>query len=102
MSTANLYILTKPLLSDQGLKEQNRVGPRQLPVARAKAEIEPEERLWRVCAESTSPQLEGFEHTAFLFFGVLALGALVCGFHELFQLLNSGALDETVRVLLRR
>jgi hypothetical protein len=102
MSTANLYIMTKPPLSDQGLKEKNRVGTRRLPVAQAKAETESEERLWRVCAESASPQLDGFEYTAFLSFGVLALGALAYGFHEFFQLLNSGALDETVRVILTR
>jgi hypothetical protein len=96
------YILAKPLVSDQGLKEQNGVATRQLPVARPKAETEPQERLWKVWAEAASPWLSGFEFIAFLFFGALALGGLAYCFSELFHLLNSGALDETVRALLTR
>jgi hypothetical protein len=102
MSTVNFYILAKPLLSDQGLKVQNCVATRQLPATRAEAETEPEERLWKVCTEAASPRLSGFEFIAFLFFGALVLGALAYCFSELFQLLNSGALDETVRALLTR
>ena len=102
MSTANFYILAKPLQAAEGIKEQSRVPARQLSVVQPKAETEPEERLWKICAEATSPRLNGFEWIAFLFFGALALGALAFCFSELFYLLNSGALDETVRALLTR
>ena len=102
MSTANFYILAKPLQLDEGIKEQSRVAARQLSVARPKAETEPEERLWKICAETASPTLGGFEWIAFLFFAVLTLGAMACCFSELFHLLNSGALDETVRALLAK
>jgi len=37
-----------------------------------------------------------------LFFGVLALGAVGFCFSELFDLLSSGALEQTVRALLTR
>lgn len=102
MSTANFYILAKPLQSDEGIEEQSRGSTRQLSVARPKTETEPEERLWKICAEVSSPKLWRFEWIAFLSLGVLAFGALVCCFSELFHLLNSGALDETVRALLTR
>ena len=102
MSTANIYLLGEPLQSDQGLKEQNSVAMRRLPVAGAKAEGEPESRLWKVCADAASPRLSGLEFAAFFLFGVLALSALAYCFSELFHVLNSGALDETVRALLRR
>jgi hypothetical protein len=102
MATANFYIPEKPLQPDQGLKEQNRITTGQPSLARSKAETEPEARLWKVCAEAASPRLNGLEWLALLVFGVLALGAVALCFSELFQLLKSGALDETVRALLTR
>jgi hypothetical protein len=102
MSTANLYILAKPLLSDKRKKQQSRVATRKLSVVRSKAETEPEARLWKVCAEAASPRLGAIEWIAFPFIGALALGALACSFSESFRLLNSGALDQTVRALLTR
>ena len=102
MSTANFYILAKPLQPDEGIREQSQVATRQLSVARPKAEAEPQERWWKVCAAAASPRLSGFEWIAFLVFGASALGALACCFCELFHLVNSGALDEAVRALLTR
>jgi len=102
MAAANFHILAKTLQSDQGLKEQNRVAIRQPWFTRPKAVAEPEARLWKVCAETASPRLSGFEWIAFLLFGALALGTLAYCFSELFHLLNSGALDQTVRALLTR
>jgi hypothetical protein len=99
MVTANLYILANAAESDQGRKEQNRVTTGQSSIARSKAEAELEARLWKVCADAASPPLTGFEWVAFLLFGALALGAVAHCFSELFQLLNSGALDQTVRAL---
>jgi hypothetical protein len=102
MAAADFYILAKPLQSDQGLKEQNRVATGQPSFIRSYAETEPEARWWKVCAEAVSPRLSGFERVVFLLFGASALGALACCFSELFHLLNSPALDETVRALLTR
>jgi hypothetical protein len=100
MSTANLNVLAKPVPSDARIKEQSRAAPQQLSVARQKAEAE--KCLWKVCAAAASPQFSGFEWIAFLCFGALALGALAYCFSELFHLLDSGALDGTVRALLTK
>jgi hypothetical protein len=102
MATANLYILAKAAESDQGRKERNRFATEQPSFTRPTAEAEPEARLWKICAEAASPRLTGFEWVAFLFFGALAIGALAYSFYEPFHLLNSGALDQTVRTLLTR
>jgi hypothetical protein len=67
-----------------------------------KAGAEPEARLWKICAEAASPQFTALEFVALILFGVLSLGAVSYCVSELFQLLNSGALDQTVRVLLTR
>ena len=100
MTTANLYVLPKPLPSDQGLKEEHRVATGQPSFTRARAETEPETLLWKVCAETASPRDNGFEGLAFLVFGTLALGSLAYSFSELFRLLNSDGLDQTIRALL--
>ena len=124
MTTANFDVLAKPLQPDQGLnpnpeiprrwstalqgssefglKEQNRIGTGQRSFARPKVGTEPEARLWKICAEAASPRGGAFEWITFLFFGVLALGTVGFCFAELFQLLNSGALDQTVRALLMK
>jgi hypothetical protein len=102
MATANFYLLAKPLQPDQRLKQQNRIATGQASFAPPKAEAEPEVRLWKVCAEVASLRFIGLEWVAFLFFGALVLGALACCFSEVFQLLNSGALCDTVGVLLKK
>lgn len=66
MTTSNFYILAKPLQPAAGIKGQSGVPARQLSVARPKAETEPEERLWKLCAEAASPRLSGFEWIAIL------------------------------------
>lgn len=100
MATANFHILAKPLQSDQSVKREHRVTIGQPSFSRSKAEREPETRLWKVFAEATSPRLSGLEWVAFLFFGALALGALVYCFSELFRLFNNDTLARTVRLLL--
>lgn len=102
MATANFYVLAKPLQPDQGLKQQNRIATGQASFTPPKAEAEPEARLWKLCAEATAQRSDSFDWVAFLLFVASALGALACCFSELFHVLNSGALDETVRALLRR
>jgi hypothetical protein len=102
MTTANFYVLAKPLQPDQGLNEQPRVAIEQPSFARPKVEAEPEERLWKVCAEEASPRLGALEWITLLFLGILALGAVGFCFSELFDLFSSGGLDQTVRLLLTR
>jgi hypothetical protein len=102
VTTANFHVLAKPLQPDQGLKEQQRVATEQPSFARPKVEAEPEARLWKVCAETASPRYGALERMTFLLLGVPALGAAGFCFAELFQLINSGALDQTVRALLTK
>ena len=99
-TTANFTILTEPLESLQGLKDQRQAAAGPRPLSRSKAETEPEARLWKLCAEVASPRLSVFEWVTFLLLGVLSLGALACGFWGLFHLFNTGALNQTVRALL--
>ncbi len=102
MTTVHFYILPKPLRFHQGIGEQYRATDRQRSFSRSKVEEEPETRLWKVCAEAACPRLNVFEWVAFLLFGAVSLGALVYGFCELSHLLNSGALDQTVRAFLTK
>jgi hypothetical protein len=102
MATTNFYTLAKPLRSDQGLKEERQAATRRLSDTGDKAEAEPEGRLWKVCAEAASPKFTVPELAAFLLFGLLSLGAGAYCISELLQLLNSGALDQAVGVLLTR
>jgi hypothetical protein len=84
MSTANFYVLAKPMQSAQGLQEQHRAktGKRSF---RRPVEAEPEARLWKICAELASPRLGGFELVVFLLFGALSLVAMAYCFSGLFQ-----------------
>jgi hypothetical protein len=98
MTTADFYIVAKPVQSDQGQRPGVATG--QPFFAASKVETEPETRLWKVCAMAASPRISGLEWVAFLLLGVSALGALAYGFSESFQLFNSGALDQTMCALL--
>jgi hypothetical protein len=102
MATANVYILAKPLQPDQGLKEQHRIGTGQPLFSRTKAQADLQVHLWKVCAEVASPWSSVFEWIAFLSFGALSLVLLTYCFCELLPLVNSNALDQTVRALLTR
>ncbi len=66
------------------------------------------DRVWsNTCSatlprEAASPKFGRLELIAFLFFGVLVSAATVyCGI-ELFHMVNSGALEQTVQTLLTR
>ena len=102
VNTATLFVPAKPLHLRQGFTEQQGAMTGQRSLIRSKIEEEPEARLWKVCAEVTGSRLNVFEWIAFLLFGVVSVGALVCGFCELLHLLGSGALDQTVRALLTK
>jgi len=100
MATANVYILAKSLQPDQGLKEQHRIGTGQPLFSRTKAQAELEASLWKACAEAGSAWPSVLEWIAFLSFGALSLILLTYCFSELLPLVNSNALDQTVRALL--
>jgi len=102
MTTTNLYIVAEPLQPDRAIKQRSRVADRQSPVTRSKVGTEPQIRLWKLCAEVASARLTGVEWIGLLLLGVSALSALAYGFFELFNLFNSGALDQTVRALLTK
>jgi len=99
MATTDFYILERPLQADQ---EGNQVAREESSFTRPKAEAEPEARLWKVCAEASSPRLGAIEWIVFLLIGALSLGTLAYCFSELFQLISNGALVQTVCALLSR
>jgi hypothetical protein len=102
MSNIDFYVVAKAVGSNHGVKKENRIRTWQPLIPQAKPETETEARLWKSSSEACSEHLNGFEFTAFLLFGVLALGTLAYCSYELFQLLNNSALDGTVRALLTR
>jgi len=64
--------------------------------------MEPERRLWKICAQATPPRLGAAECIALLLFGVSEICILTCCVFEWLQLSNSGSLDQVVRALLNR
>jgi hypothetical protein len=102
MSNIDFYVVAEAVGPNHGVKKQNRIRTRQPLIPQAKPKTEMEARLWKSSSEACSEHLNGFEFTAFLLFGVLALGTLAYCSYELFQLLNNSALDGTVRALLTR
>jgi hypothetical protein len=92
----------KPLQFPKGNTEQGRCAGRQRLTAQLRSEFEPEHRLWKLSVEAASTKFGKVELIAFLFFGVLVSAATVYSFSELFHLLNSGALEQTVQALLIR
>ena len=71
-------------------------------VGRFDQNLEPEERLFKVCQDFVSPSRGRIESLVFLFFGAVSSTALFFCFSELFRILCSGYLEQTVQVLLRR
>jgi hypothetical protein len=97
MPAVNLEILEMPFRSDEGRKAVSHFPMTRMSVARPSTETELEERLWKVCAKITSSRVSRFEWIVFLFFGVMALGATINCWSELFQLLRSASLEHLVR-----
>jgi hypothetical protein len=54
MPKSNLYMLGRPLQPDQLSKERDHSATWQPSVGRSKAETEPGQRLWKICAEAPS------------------------------------------------
>jgi hypothetical protein len=102
MSNIDFYVVGKAVGSDHGEKKQNRIRTWPPLIPQAKTETETEPRLWKSCVEARSAHPNGFEFTAFLLLGLIALGTLAYCSYELFQLLNNSALEGTVHALLTR
>ena|SRR5271167_929 len=86
----------------QGTKEQCSCAERRRITANLRSRIEPEQRLWKLSMEAACLTFGKVELIAFLFLGVLVSTATVyCG-TELFHVVNSGALEQTVQTLLSR
>jgi hypothetical protein len=102
MRTSGYLIPADSLQLGTRIREPGRCGGRQRLMAPLRSEIEPEHRLYKLSMEAASSKFGRLELIAFLFFGVLVNAATVyCGI-ELFHMVNSGALEQTVQTLLTR
>ena len=98
MHTTNLFIPREFFHFPK--RNVDRHKRRQRPGARVQRESAPEHRLWKLSMVSASLTSSQGESIAFLFFGLLASAAAVyCG-TELFNVVNSDALEQTVQALL--
>jgi hypothetical protein len=102
MPTANFFVPAHSFQLRRGTSEQNHCTGRRRPTAEPRCEVEPEQRLWKVCKETASLNFGISEWIVFLFFGALAIAATVYSFSELFHLLGSGSVEHTVEALLTR
>jgi hypothetical protein len=102
MPNTNSFIHAESFQFRKGTREQDRCAGRQQLIAQLRSEIEPEHHLYKLSREAASHTFGRLELLTFLFFGVLAGAATVyCG-TELFHVLNSGALEQTVQTLLSK
>jgi hypothetical protein len=100
MQTTNLFIPRESFPFIKGKVELDRRNGRQRPTVRIRSKTEPENRLWKLSTRTASRNGGRFELIAFLFLGSLvSAAAAYCG-TELFQVVNSGALEQTVQMLL--
>ena len=96
------FLLPGHLPLDTGIRKQGYCGGRRRPTAQLRSEIESEHSFYGLSREAASPKFSRLELIAFLFFGVLVSGATVYSGTELIHVVNSGALEQTVRTLLSR
>ena len=102
MPTANFFMPAHRFQLRRGTSEQNHCTERRRPTAEPRCEVEPEQRLWKVCKETASLNFGISEWIVFPFFGVVAIAATVYSFSELFHLLGSGSVEHAVEALLTR
>jgi hypothetical protein len=102
MPTANFFMPAHRFQLRRGTSEQNHCTERRRPTVEPRCELEPEQRLWKVCMETDSSNCGTIEWIAFLFFGSVAVVATVSSFSELFHLLVSGSVEHVVQALLTR
>jgi len=102
MTTTASLIHTESFQFRKGTREQGRCAGRQRLIAQPRSDIEPEHHLYKLSRESASHRFGRLELITFLFFGILVSAATVyCG-TELFHVVNSGALEQTVQTLLSK
>jgi hypothetical protein len=100
MQTTNFFIPRESFHFRKGSVEEDRRNRRQRLTVQGRSKTEPESRLWKRSMEAASLKDCKLELIALLFFGSLvSAAALYCG-TELFQVVNSGALEHTVQALL--
>jgi len=100
MQTTNFFIPRGSFHFSKGSVEYDRHNRRQRRTVQLRSKTEPESRLWKRSMEAASLKDGQLELIAFLFFGSLvSAAAAYCG-AELFQVVNSGALEQTVQALL--
>ena len=102
MPNANLFMPAELFRLPQGTSEQSHCPVGRPPTVESRCELEPEQRLWKVCMETDSSNFGAIEWIAFLFFGSVAVVATVSSFSELFHLLVSGSVEHVVQALLTR
>jgi hypothetical protein len=102
MPNANLFMPAELFRLRQATSEQSHCPARRRPTVEPRCEVEPEQRLWKVCMEADSSNFGTIEWITFLFFGALATAATVSSFSELFNLLVSGSVEHVVQPLLPR
>jgi hypothetical protein len=100
MRTTSFLIPADSLQLGTIFTEPGRCAGRQRLMAQFRSEIEPEYRLYKLCREAATPKRHRLELISFLFFGALvSASAVYCG-TELFHMVKSGALEQTVQTLL--
>ena len=70
------------------------------PAASFRREIRPEQSLLELCRKTASLKSDRVELLVFLFFGLVAIVAMMGCISELFHLLGNAVLEQTVRTLL--
>ena len=101
MSSSHQYSAVRPLQFYEGKDGRSHFRERQQVVTRLGYKI-PGRSLRSICREVASPAVRRTELIIYLFFVVLAIGAVGFCFSGLFELLNGGALEQTVFALLTR
>src|SRR5208282_6198920 len=96
------FLLPGHLPFDTGIRKHVYCAGRKRPTAQLRSQIEPERRLYKLSSEAVSPKVGRLDLTAYLLFGVLVSAATVYSGTELFHVVNSGGLEQTVQALLSR
>jgi hypothetical protein len=102
MPNANLFTSANQCWLPQATSEPSHCPARGLPTIQPRCEIEPEQRLWKVCMETDSSIFSILEWITFLFFGALAIAATISSSSELFHLLVSASVEHVLQALLLR
>jgi hypothetical protein len=102
MSTAPSYLHAELIHFRKRRTEQGcRASPLELK-EQLRSEIEPAHRLCALCREVASPKFGRLELIAFSLLGVFASAVTIFSFAELFYVISSGALEQTVQALLAK